>query len=162
MNISQEKLQELLSEIGAKRGGVLYPEDVVAAATDPAHPLHGHFPWNDAEAAHAHRLDIARRIIRSVRVAVHTQRRELTAPFYVSDPTAGAREGGYLAIPVIKSDEERARAAVKMEFSRALAALKRARDISCALDMDQRVDNLIKIVEELAGELTPLKAVGAG
>ena len=46
----------------------LTPALVVDAARDEGHPLHDRFEWNDKAAAEAHRLDQARRLIRSVRV----------------------------------------------------------------------------------------------
>jgi len=41
---------------------------VVELATPEDHPLHDYFDWNDATAAHAHRLEQARRLIVSMRV----------------------------------------------------------------------------------------------
>lgn len=46
----------------------LTPQIVVDEARDEGHPLHDRFEWNDKAAAEAHRLDQARRLIRSVRV----------------------------------------------------------------------------------------------
>jgi len=43
---------------------------VVAAAKSTRNPLHGEFEWNNAKAAHAHRLEKARYIIRSLEVVV--------------------------------------------------------------------------------------------
>jgi hypothetical protein len=55
-----------LDQIAQAHGGRLQPEHVVEAARAPRHPFHRHFPWDDAVAAAQHRLDIARRITRSV------------------------------------------------------------------------------------------------
>lgn len=46
--------------------GVLQPEIVIEVAEDEDSPLHDQFPWDDAEAARQHRLDIARRLIRAI------------------------------------------------------------------------------------------------
>lgn len=59
---------DALAVIAAQHGGELRPNDVVAAATEVTHPLHKHFEWNDQSAAHAHRLDQARALIRIVRI----------------------------------------------------------------------------------------------
>lgn len=59
---------EALAKITESNGGLLEPEDVVAAAREDEHPLHQHFEWNDSVAAHHFRLDQARSIIRVVRV----------------------------------------------------------------------------------------------
>lgn len=42
-------------------------ETVLARAVDPDSPLHAAFDWDDESAAHAHRLDQARRLIASYR-----------------------------------------------------------------------------------------------
>ena len=62
--------QQVLQNI-YERHGVLSPELVVDAATQPNHPLHDNFEWDDTEAARKFRLIQAARIIRSVRVTVH-------------------------------------------------------------------------------------------
>lgn len=59
---------ELLAGICDSNGGRLTPEATVAAAKNRRHPLHKHFEWDDAAAAHAYRLDQARELIRVVRV----------------------------------------------------------------------------------------------
>jgi hypothetical protein len=46
----------------------LTPALVVDEARDESHPLHNRFEWDDKVAGEAHRLDQARRLIRSVRV----------------------------------------------------------------------------------------------
>jgi hypothetical protein len=46
--------------------GVLQPEAVVERAEDDASPLHRHFEWDDAAAAHLHRLQTARMLIRAI------------------------------------------------------------------------------------------------
>ena len=46
--------------------GILTAEAVVEAAKDPESPLHHQFEWDDSAAAHAHRLNQARQLIRTV------------------------------------------------------------------------------------------------
>lgn len=48
--------------------GELTPELIVAEATHVTHPLHGYFEWDNAKAAHAHRKQQARRLVRRVNV----------------------------------------------------------------------------------------------
>lgn len=63
-------MSDLRSQIQAvyDQHGRLTPALLVDAARDEASPLHDRFEWNDKAAAEAHRLDQARRLIRSVRV----------------------------------------------------------------------------------------------
>jgi hypothetical protein len=49
--------------------GELTPPAVVEAAEPEDHPLHGYFEWDNDKAAYAHRLQQARRLIRSVVIA---------------------------------------------------------------------------------------------
>lgn len=48
--------------------GVLTADVVVQEATDPDHPLHHRFQWDDTEAARSWRLSQASELIRSVRI----------------------------------------------------------------------------------------------
>ena len=56
--------------------GELRAELVLERARDPASALHEAFEWDDSEAAHRWRLDQARALIRSVRVAAEDKPRE--------------------------------------------------------------------------------------
>lgn len=60
-------LREVFDRLYAERGR-LTPELVVEEAAAPDHPLHDRFEWDDAKAAHAHRLDQAERLIRRVKI----------------------------------------------------------------------------------------------
>lgn len=60
---------ELLRE---KFRGEITPEDVLEDAKNPNSPLHSFFEWSDSAAAHQHRLQQARGLIRSV-VAIYVQ-----------------------------------------------------------------------------------------
>lgn len=62
---AQEVLQGIYDEHGE-----LTPDLVVEVATDPGHPLHSRFVWDDTEAARRYRLVQASGLIRSVTVQV--------------------------------------------------------------------------------------------
>lgn len=62
-----QKIGEALEAIRQGHKGELRPSDVVEAAKADDHALHALFEWDDAKAAHAHRLDQARGIIRVIR-----------------------------------------------------------------------------------------------
>lgn len=55
-----------------KENDGLEPEAVVQQAADPECILHAGFEWDDSKAAHAHRLQQARLIIRSVQVVIES------------------------------------------------------------------------------------------
>ena len=57
-----------LERIRAKNGGDATPDAVVAAAKSVRNPLHEEFEWDNAVAAHEHRLNQARSMLRSIKV----------------------------------------------------------------------------------------------
>lgn len=74
---------EMLRE---KFKGELTPEDILADAKNDNSPLHSFFEWSDSAAAHQHRLQQARGLIRSV-VAI-----------YVQDDAPAVRQRAYVNI----------------------------------------------------------------
>lgn len=84
------------------RYGCLDPADVLAAARDPASPLHGCFEWDDSAAAAAWRLEQSRQLIRRIRFEVIVEHEERIAIVrYVSDPDV--KMPMYIAIPKVRS-----------------------------------------------------------
>lgn len=145
INPEQRKaVAERLEKIRARNGGVLTPEHVVEDARSVKSPLHEMFPWSDKEAAHKHRLDIAREIIRHVRVEICTETRTFSVPRYVRDPRMASDEQGYAAVAEIKDDRDVARDALLYEFKRAVALLERACDIADGLGLGEEVTELVK------------------
>lgn len=59
----RDHLQAIYNELGR-----LTPDDVVNVASDPAHPLHKSFEWDDSVAGAHYRREQARNLIKSVRV----------------------------------------------------------------------------------------------
>lgn len=75
---------EMLRE---KFRGEITPEDVLDDAKNPNSPLHSFFEWNDGAAAHQHRLQQARGLIRSVvAIYVREDRPAIKAKAYVHIP----------------------------------------------------------------------------
>ncbi len=58
------EIQAELERIRLCNDGILRPTDVVETAKDPDNILHDQFTWDDKEAAHQHRLQQARQLIR--------------------------------------------------------------------------------------------------
>lgn len=61
-------LTEWAQSIGQRDRGLLRPHALVDDARDPSSPGHSYFEWDDAIAGEAHRIEQARRLIRSIRV----------------------------------------------------------------------------------------------
>jgi hypothetical protein len=63
-----DAVAKALEALARRSGGVLTPDQVLAAAARTNSPLHGYFTWDDTEAARAWRLHQARQLIASVKV----------------------------------------------------------------------------------------------
>lgn len=126
--------------------GRLTPEGVVGSARDPASPLHGEFEWDDVKAGHAHRLDQARALIRSIKIVITLEKSTIAAPYYVRDPEVPKNEQGYVALDQIQKEPNNAAAMVNYEFSQAHSHLTRAEEIADALGMRAEVSKATKAV----------------
>lgn len=86
--------------------GILKAESVVEAAKSPDSPLHGCFNWNDADAAHQHRLLVARHLLVSYRVVLKGDRNKLV-PVRVSLMSDRTQPGGgYRRVEDVLASEE--------------------------------------------------------
>lgn len=140
--IPEAKRERIASRLRALEaaGGRLTPEAVLEDAADPASPLHDEFEWDDASAAHQHRLDRARAIIRSVRYVVHQSDSVVAKIAYVRDPRLDNTRQGYVATNVLRSQHDLARRALAQELARVSATLARARDVADSIGLASEVD----------------------
>jgi len=92
--------------------GQLTAELLLTAATPDTHPLHAHFEWDDTVAARLHRLEQARRLIRSCRVTFEDSAgtRRTVREFHsvvVRDPSHGKGSGlGPAHVRVYRATED--------------------------------------------------------
>ena len=149
-------IEQYLQALCDANNGILRPEEVVTAAQDPDSPIHGYFEWDDGKAAHSHRINQARALIRSCRVDITVEKREFKAVAYVSDPRL-KKDSGYAATLQIRKDEDAAAKVIYAEFKRAAAALERARTMAHVLGVQEEIDRsmaeLNRIAERLPGAL---------
>jgi hypothetical protein len=125
--VTSSELRAILEAIGETNDGLVTPEAVVAAARKKDHPLHGSFVWNDKEAAHQNRLDVARSLIRSVTYLRKETRREVVrVPVYVRSPDLAPDESGYVALSSLQRDGDGARVVLADEMMRVVGAARRA------------------------------------
>lgn len=143
---------EVLREIEREFGRVT-AKHVVEAARANDHPWHDRIDWNDETAAESHRLAQARALIRSVVLRTRTENRILYSPAYVRDPDAAPHEQAYASVVSLRSDEDRARAVVIMEFGRVASALRRARELADVLGLGGEVEDMLAQVEGLSAVL---------
>lgn len=147
--MSESAIRDALYALADLNGGRLTPEAVVEAAKNPEHPAHGHFTWDNTEAAILQRLYEARRLIRSVKVEIRTEHLTVRAPVFIRDPQLDSTVQGYASLGRLKSDADLARDAVVSEFRQASSHLMRAQAIAVALGMAEEVDRLRHGVDAL-------------
>lgn len=145
----EEKLaiERRLAELTERGGGRLTPEAVVQDAESPSSPLHARiFRASDREAAYQHRLDLARQLIRSVRVNVTIDQRSVSVVGYVHDP--GTHASGYVPTASLINERERALQVVLREFSRVEAIIARSREIAEVLGLRTELEAMLNNLQQ--------------
>lgn len=127
-----------------QRHGTLTPAAVVQEASKISHPLHSHFEWDDRKAAHQHRLNQARALIRSVRVVIKSETTRLTHASYIHDPSLPPGKAGYAKVLRIKTEQDLAMEALESEIDRAAGALNRAYSIAVGLGDNDEAERIHK------------------
>lgn len=102
--------------------GKVTPAAVVEAAESPSSPLHGAFDWDDATAAHEHRLLQARAMIRAV-VVTYPDETPRTVYVHVREESGG----GYQPMTVVARDPDLFALAIE-ELTDKLGSAQRAVD----------------------------------
>lgn len=145
----RKKIEKILARMEAS--GELTPEAVVQAARDRRSPLHSFFVWDDKVAAHKHRLEQARELIRSVKTAIVVEGHRVVVPVYAH--SAGHAAQGYRAIAKIKNERELAQQTLAEEIQRLLGILERARGVAHALGLAGRFEEIMRGVIDLRAKL---------
>ena len=103
-NYKSQAIQKELEIIASKEKGVLYPADVVKFAENPKTELHGHFCWDDTEAAEQWRLHQARMLI-SIQVKILRPGKKPIMAWFNARKTRHSEDGGYKAIERVLNDK---------------------------------------------------------
>ena len=148
--------RERLRELEREGDGLLPAERVVEDARNPESPLHGveGFLWDDdAAAAQEHRLEIARRLIRSVRYEETITEYVLATPRYVH-VTLSAEDKGYMDMDRVMTRKDLSKEVLNDEIKRATAALTRARNVAdtlgCRDSLEMVIGRLLEIQRKAA------------
>lgn len=96
--------QQELERVRTAHKGRLHPKHVVAAARDPANPLHNKFEWDDKKASEAYRLQQAMELIRQVTFLPKGADEPVRA--YVSLSSDRLSRGGFRAMVDVLSDAQ--------------------------------------------------------
>src|SRR5574343_617559 len=139
-----ESIKLELRRIASRNKGILRPDDVVSEAANPESPLHDQFEWDDAKAAQLHRVDAARRLIRSSGIRVtETESGPLYAPEWIRSVRAEESEQAYVSTMSLKTKSKVAEETVLEEVRRIAGLIERARGIAIALGKSEFLEELI-------------------
>lgn len=138
----------IMAEI-ERRLGMVTPDAVLEEATDPTHPWHSRFEWDDSIAAHKFRLVQARTLIRSI-TFVRTETETRKIPWYVHDSDLPQGQQGYVSVFKIQSDEERIISLMRAEFGRVAAILHRALGLTEVLGTLDKIGLLPEVKQAAA------------
>lgn len=94
-----------LKRIGDRHGGIIKPEQVVAAAQPVNSPLHNYFDWDDDEAASAWRIHQARQLLSICVEYVGSENSGRETKVFVSLKSDRAAEGGYRTLVNVLQNE---------------------------------------------------------
>lgn len=151
---NKELVREVLEDLARNNGGTITPDQVIDHARDEASPLHNYFEWNDTLAAANYRREQARSLLRSVKIVVKYETKNVKTVAYVRDPSRKLDEAGYIAVDRVKSDKDLAREVMVAEFKRAGAALSRARSLATYFNMENKLERFIAEINLLQERLS--------
>ena len=146
-------VEEAIAALAA--AGDLTAPRVVEEARAESSPLHAHFDWDDTTAAHKHRLEQARTLIRRVRLEVTVHEHVFRVPAYVHDPSRD-KEGGYLATPKLANDRDMALRVLRQEVARVRGCLDRARKVAAAVGMAPTLEAMLSALDDAEAEVEEL------
>jgi|GEM_PF-3052225 hypothetical protein len=144
---------QVIAAMERKTGRNVVPATLVREAQNPKHPLHHRFEWDDSIAAHKHRLDIAQKIISSVRVVTTHGTIKISSVGYVRDPTLPPDVAGYVSVARLRTEREHAEETILYEVGQVVAHLERARELAFALDMAAEFDAAWSGAQQLQSRL---------
>lgn len=142
----QKEINARLLQLSNANGGTLTADIVITDARDPSSPLHGEFQWDPQQAAQAHWVSVASRLINSYRVVVSVGHVTLNAPVFVRSPEQPKQ---YVRSDRLANESALATAALRREAARVQAAIDRMKALAAVLGMAHRIPPLEASVKAL-------------
>lgn len=125
--------------------GVLTADIVLLDATLPTSPIHSAFTWDDAEAAHLHRLEEARHLMRSI-VIVQVDEQKVEQPQRAFVTIVDSPKQEYHSIFSVLKDDKKRRQLIRKALAELASWQRRYEDI-------KEFANIFAQIESTAGEL---------
>jgi hypothetical protein len=145
---NREAIEARIQEI-YERDGKVTADAVIEEAKDPKSPLHGEFEWDVEKAAMEAWRETARRLIRSVRVQVHTETWTVAVPRYVRNPESPQREQSYAEAADLRGDHDRAMASLAYEIERADGAIRRAEKVAMSVGLSDEIEFVASAIQHV-------------
>lgn len=143
----REEIRQAVKDTADENGNIT-PDGVVAAARDPDSPLHREFDWDDASAAHQHRLAVARALIREiVYVGQDITGKPVTSVAYVHDPET--TEQCFVPLSSAARNKAKAREILLVELGRCESSLRRAEEIAAVLKIETPLNGILQEILNL-------------
>jgi len=147
--VTQQDLTVAAVEILLKKhDGRVSPEIVVEEATDEASPFHKYFNWDEADAAHEHRLAQAAALIRTwkgsiMRINMETKIVDVKSTRRVQSPSGNRSKGGtsYETIEKIMADPEKRADMIRTVVAELMAYRKRYGELVALSEIWQAIDD---------------------
>jgi len=126
--------------------GRLLPEDVVAAAAAPEHPLHAKFEWDDEKAGSLYRIQQARVLIRSVKLRISIEDVPVRVVRYVAaKDDALDDKPAYRDIRRIREEHGECKRVLDAELNRILSAATRAQKVAAVIGVQSDIERIGEI-----------------
>ena len=140
-----------IEEIRNRNGGAVAADDVVHAAKAKRSPLHEDFEWDDSKAANEHRLETARRMLRSfviVRTELKTDRPQ-RAYEIVREPQEGQKRirHVYRTVDDIMGDENLRAELLGRALGELISIRNRYRDL-------QELAVVLRAIDDVVGQFS--------
>lgn len=147
----REMVRQAILEL-ADANGYIDKRTVFEAARSPNSVLHDEFEWDGNAAIIELGLQRASELIRVIKVEVVIDSHKIVAPYYVNHPS-DSKNGVYVPLAGVKDDATIKQGVLINEVSRIESAIKRARAIAGALDLEPEFDNMMSSVGVIRARL---------
>lgn len=147
----REMVRQAILEL-ADANGYIDKRTVFEAARSTNSVLHDEFEWDGNAAIIELGLQRASELIRVIKVEVIVDSHKIVAPYYVNHPS-DSQAGVYVPLTGVKNDVTIKQGVLINEVSRIESAIKRARAIAGALDLEPEFDNMMSSVGVIRARL---------
>jgi hypothetical protein len=145
LNVDPAAVGKIVEGIERRKNGVVLANDVVEAAKDPASPIHKAFEWDDALAAHEHRLSQARQLLRCLVVVKGEEKEEKVERVYVA---LRDKEGGYRPLVKVMADEGQRKRLLALAFAELTVVMRKYKHLEELASVHEAIERARKQADD--------------